>query len=164
MDIYTFKTRFENLLQPPPDHSLVNAEQAWTYFKASLREDLAEEACEELGFSVSIANHFDGKTLRSDESLFQIYFGRLIDAVKGHPWQTAEINFYYRYPMNEELHCLLAELQKQDVETAYCKSEDQNIINQKTAAIFAFADEKRRIWDAVRQLTPSSADFHFWIW
>jgi hypothetical protein len=163
MNIYTLKTQMESIVQPAPLHVLVSAEQAWGEFKKMLSEDLDEDYCEEFGFSTSLASHFDGKEVHTDENLFQIYFGRLIDADKGYPWRTAEINFYYRYEMNTELQHLLSELKQQDIEIFYCKSEDERRIRQKIDTVFAFADEKHRIWRAVRELKPILSSFHFWI-
>ncbi|HZU86731.1 MAG TPA: hypothetical protein VFF78_04580 [Anaerolineaceae bacterium] len=163
MNIYTFKTQLESELHPAPLHTLVSAEQAWGYFKTAMSEYLEDADCEELGFSASVASHYDGNKTQVDENLFQIYFGRLIDAKKGHPWHTAEINFYYRYAMNAELRSLLNELPQQDIEVAYCASEDAGIIRQKIDTVFTFADGHPAIWDAIRELSPTLASFHFWI-
>lgn len=94
MNIYTLKTQFEEMVLPSSSHTLVNAQQAWEIFKASVRDGLDENYCEELGFSTSVASYYDGKSVHYDEDQFQVYFGRLIDAEKGYPWRTAEVNFY----------------------------------------------------------------------
>jgi hypothetical protein len=163
MDIYAFKRQFEERVRPAPLEALVSAEQAWSYFKESLPETVADEACEEAGFSVSLASYFQGHQLIVDENLFQIYFGRLIDARKASSWQTAEINFYYRYEINRQLTALLASLPRQDFEIARCASDEKNLSRQKIETLAAFGDEKRAIWEAVRALKPALADFHFWI-
>jgi hypothetical protein len=162
MDISAYKIHLENMLQPAPLHALVSAEQAWAYLKTSIREPLDEDFCDEFGFSMSLASHYDGNKSVVDENLFQIYFGRLIDPAKGRAWRTAEINFYYRYPMNAQLRALLAELPQQDFEVAYCTTEEEAVIRQKIDSVFAFADQKQSIWDAVRELQPTLASYHFW--
>jgi hypothetical protein len=156
MDIYTLKIKLEGKVRPAPLQSLVSVELAWGYFKQFIRNDLDEDHCEEFGFSVSEVVH-------GEDILFQIYFGRLIDAVKEHPWRTAEINFYFEYGINSELRLLLMEYPQCDIETAYCTSEEKKVIGQKIDAVIAFADEKQRIWDAVRNLTPVNSSYHFWI-
>jgi hypothetical protein len=83
MDIFTFKLQFEQIVQPAPPHSLISAEQAWSYFKTSVKERIDDAYCEEFGFSASVASSFDGTCMHSDENLFQVYFGRMVDAEKG---------------------------------------------------------------------------------
>lgn len=163
MNIYALKIQFEQTVQPAPSHALIGAEQAWKYFEAAILQRLDDVLCEEFGFSMSAASYFDGAHVHMDENLFQVYFGRLIDAEKGQPWHTAEINFYYRYEMNARLRLLLSELRQQDIETAFCSSEDEKIICQKVDTVFAFANERRLIWDEIRDLKPVQSSFHFWI-
>ena len=163
MDIYKFKTESDRIYQPEPTHALISAEQAWAAFKAGLSEPKDEDYYDEFGFSFSLGSHYDGNKSVIDENLFQIYFGRLIDSSKGYPWRTAEINFYYRYPMNPQLRSLLAELPQQDFEVAYSTTEDPAIIRQKIGSVLAFADQKQAIWDAVRELKTALSSYHFWI-
>ena len=145
MNIFMFKMQLEQIVQPPPLHSLISAEQAWMNFKAPIKECLDEAYCEEFGFSMSMASHFDGAHILTDENLFQVYFSRLIDAKKGYSWQFADINFYYRYKMNAKLRFLLAKLRQQNIETAFCRSEDEKVIRQKFDTVFTFADEQKLI-------------------
>jgi hypothetical protein len=162
-NIYTFKAHFEELVQPAPQTAPVCAHQAWDIFRNSLLELPEDEACEELGFSMSLASHFDGHQVVVNENQFQIYFGRLVDAVKGSPWHTAEINFYYRYAMNPRLLALLAQFDLQDCETAFCKADDPERIQQKIERVCAFAAERQELWKAVQDLQPELASYHFWI-
>jgi hypothetical protein len=163
MTIYTFKSQFEQTVKPGPAHRLIHAEQAWAYLKETIHQPILQAFSEELGFSMSTASYSDGHKVQTDENLFQIYFGRLIDAVKGSPWHTAEIYFYYRYEMNARLRDLLSALQPQDVETAFLHTEDEKLVCQKMNAIFAFADQQQLFWDEVRELSPVVSSFEFLI-
>ena len=163
MNIYALKTAFEETVQPAPSHGLIAAEQAWQYFKAVLMQELDEPHCEEFGFSMSAAAYFDGNNLHIDESRFQVYFGRLIDAQKGQTWSTAEISFYYRYEMNDRLLALMNDLKQQDIETAFCSSDDPKHISQKIKTVFEFADQRHLIWNEIRELQIIQSSFQFWI-
>jgi hypothetical protein len=163
MNIFTFKQQFELIVQPPPSCALIGAKQAWENFKSAVQERLEGAHCEEVGFSMSTAAHFDGTRLHSDENLFQIYFGRLIDAEKNESWRTAEINFYYRFEMDASLRRLLSGFQPHDFEIAFCSHEPQEQINQKIETVFAFAEQRQALWDEIWAMTPVESSFHFWI-
>jgi hypothetical protein len=163
MNIYTFKNQFEQFLQPAPTHALIAAGAAWEQFKLTAQTKLDEPTCEELSFSLSHATYREGNKVRTDETLFQVYFGRLIDAQGACSWRTAEINFYYRYPMNDRLRSLLTHLHPQDLETAFCGTDDAEAIQEKINALFAYADSQVAIWDALRGMQPFQSSFHFWI-
>jgi hypothetical protein len=163
MNIYTFKKQFEEKVQPAPSQPPIAAEQAWSIFKESILQGLDETRCEEIGFSLSTASYRDGKTVRRDENLFQVYFGRLIDAEEACAWHTAEINFYYRYAMNVKLRFLLSELHQQEIEMAFCSREESGVIRQKMETFFDFAFKQKSIWDEIRCLETVQTYFHFWM-
>jgi hypothetical protein len=164
MDIATLKSRFESTLQPAPDHTLIDVQPAWEFFKTSMGEGPDGEYCEEFGFSFSEAEHFDGSRLIRNPDQFQVYFGRLIDVDDGHPWRTAEIDFYYRYAMTAELRSLLYALPVQDIETAYCKADGEDAIRRKIETVTAYADGQPAIWEALRGLEPVTSSFRFWVY
>ena len=161
MNIYHLKARLDQQIQPISGVQ-VDAEQAWAVFKSMLAEDLDENFCQELGIGFSTAIFLNGKEVVRDENTFQIYFGRLIDAVPGFAWRTAEINFYYRYPMNTRLSSLLSSLKTADFEIAFCKTDSKTEIQQKIETLFAFADGQTEIWRTVQNLT-AKASYTFWL-
>src|SRR5215208_3186162 len=61
--------------------------------------------------------------------------------------------------MNADLRSLLATLQKQRSETAYCTSEDKEIICRKIDSVITFADGQRAIWNALQELKPVRVRF-----
>ncbi|MCE1252105.1 MAG: hypothetical protein LWX83_00985 [Anaerolineae bacterium] len=163
MNIYELKNWLEQNVESTPQKNPLEAAQAWDVFKTSLNQGPDEAHCEELGFSMSAAVYLKGGNLFVDEDRFQIYFGRLIDAKINKTWRTAEIIFYYRYEMNARLIDLLSDLKQQDIETAFCSSEEKQEIFRKVETVFNFADRQQLIWDEVRRLKAVQSSFHFWI-
>ncbi len=163
MNIYTLKKQFEQMLHPAPSYTLIGAEPAWEYFTTAIKSGLDKSYCEELGFSMGMASHSEGNNGHTDENLFQVYFGRLIDAEEKSAWRTAEINFYYRYEMNANLGWLLSEHPQEDIETAFCSREDEDGVRRKIETVCVFAKERRAIWDEIRELNPVQSNYHFWI-
>lgn len=161
MNIYQLKERLDQQILPISGVQ-VSAEQAWTVFRTMLAEELDENYCQELGIGFSIANFVNGKEVVWDPNYFQIYFGRLIDAGPEHTWRTAEINFYYRYPMNTRLSSLLSTLKTTDFEIAFCKTDSKTVIQQKIAALFTFADGQTELWRAVQNLAAKPS-YTFWL-
>ena len=164
MKIAELKASFDSAIQPDPHQPIATCAQAWSLFKEFLQAFPEDENCEEFGFSFSRAKAEDGKTSKTDSNLFEVYFGRLIDAKKNLEWQTAEIDFYYRFEMNAYLSRLLAALPKEDVETAYCLTEGLPVIQQKRMEVLDFADRQNKIWEEIKKLKPASTSYHFWIW
>jgi hypothetical protein len=164
MDIYTFKKHFEGQVQPTPAQVLVSAEAAWACFLATLWEPQPAILANAAAFSAGAASYFDGHTRSVDETLFQIYFGRIIDAPPGQPWSFAELDFYYRFEMRPELRHWLTAPSAHETEIAYSLAEGEDVIRQKHADLAAFVEARHRLWDEVRELKPGTADFHFWIW
>jgi hypothetical protein len=164
MKIGDLKLTFESAIQPDPLQPIVGCAAAWAYFKDFLQLFPEGDENEEFGFSFSFANINDGITSRIESNLFQVYFGRLIDAEKNSEWRTAEINFYYRFEMNETLSELLALLPKEDVETAYYFKEGLSVIHKKQAKVVDFADSQQEIWKELKHLKPTLASYHFWVW
>lgn len=164
MKISEFKQTFDKAIQPDPLQPIVDCAQAWTWFKEFLNLFPEGEENEELGFSFSFATINDGISSRIEPDLFQVYFGRLIDAEKNFSWRTAEIDFYCRFPMNANLSALLANLPKEDVETAFYINEGLPSINKKKAEVIDFADKQSKIWEEIKQLEPTLASYHFWVW
>lgn len=167
MTIHQYRAQFDEAVQMFASSPRA-AEQTWNYFKHSTRQALSEEYCEEIGFVASIHQWHDGRELHQDETLFSIYFGRLIDneGCRGADWNVAEIDCYFVYEMNEELLVLNDHLQKVgfQIEDAYCKADGNETIQRKIEDIFTFADERTRIWDAVRELVPSKVNCHFFLY
>jgi|WetSurMetagenome_2_1015567.scaffolds.fasta_scaffold443630_1 hypothetical protein len=164
MNLSELKKSFESVIQPDPLQPIVECSLAWAYFKAFLLQFPEGEEWDEFGVSFSFANINDGITSRTDPNLFQVYFGRLIDAEKNIGWSTAEIDFYYHFEMNPRLSVLLAALPKEDVETNYGVSEGMPVIQQKMAEVMGFADQQTEIWNEIKQLKPILASYHFWVW
>jgi hypothetical protein len=164
MNIFELKQYFDSNIQPDPLGSIAACDQAWNHFKKFLQLFPEGESCEEFGISFGFANINDGLTSWVDQELFQVYFGRLIDGEKDAGWCTAEIDFYYRFEMNEKLSALLAALPKEDVETAYCLAEGQSVIHKKQLEIIEYADAQVEIWEEIKKQTPKVADYHFWNW
>src|SRR5688572_31851105 len=103
MNIYTYKAQFEQLMcavDSPP-----SIEQAWAYFKDSIRQGLEENYIDQIGFSAGYAGDFDSKKLavNYDKDIFRVWFGRVIDAEKPATWRFAEIDFYFHYQINDKL-------------------------------------------------------------
>lgn len=164
MKIGELKGNFDSVIQSDPHQPIVACAQAWTHFKTFIGLFPEGVENEEFGFSFSLATINDGITSKINPNMFQVYFGRLIDAKKNLEWQSAEIDFYYRFEMNENLSRLLAALPKEDVETAYSLTEGLPAIQQKRTQVFDFADHQIEIWEEIKQLTPANASYHFWIW
>ena len=164
MNIGELKKTYNNAIQPDPLQPIVECSQAWTHFKNFLPLIPEGSENEEFGFSFSLANINDGITSKIDPNLFQVYFGRLIDAEKGSDWRTAEINFYYRYQLTEKLQKLLNALPCENVETAYYYTEGQPAIFNKRAEVLNFADQQTKIWAEIKPLKPTLASYHFWVW
>jgi hypothetical protein len=163
MNIYTFQKQFIQQVQPPPTGQLIGPLAAWNFLKDAVRSKLDEPTCTEFGFAISAATHFDGKQLLIDENQFQVYFGALIDAARNQAWHTAEINFYYRYPMYAGLRQILLHLQQQEIETAFCSHDDPVSIQKKLNSVFTFADGQTETWRAIQDIEPAQTNFHFWI-
>jgi hypothetical protein len=164
MNIGELKKSYNNAIQPDPLQPIVECSLAWGCFKEllTLVPDGAEN--EEFGFSFGLANINDGITSKIDPNLFQVYFGRLIDAEKGSGWSTAEIDFYYRFEMTDNLRKLLNALPCENVETAYFFKEGQPAISDKRTEVVYFADLQTEIWAEIRPLKPTLASYHFWVW
>ncbi len=161
MDIYQLKTRFEAIPSSTPSPATVEA--LWRLYSETLREQVDEEDCEEYGFSAGVAEYRDGSRVVRDEGLFQIYFGRLIDARKGCAWHTAEMYAYIRYPMNTDFVRLLEEMGDFDVGDAFRLSGGEALIRQKLDAFSASVDQKQNLWTAVRAHSPTLQDVQFTI-
>ena len=164
MTIHQYQAQFEETMRRAASSPQVT-EQAWNYFKDSIKRTLSEEYCEEIGFVASVHEWYDGKKLHRDETLFSVYFGRLIDNERrrGANWNVAEIDCYFLYEMSEELSNLNAHLQKVgfQIEDAYCKADANEAIQRKIEAIFTFADERTQLWDAIRELVPIKVNYNF---
>ncbi len=164
MNIGDLKKSFNHAIQPDPLQPILECSQAWGYFKDLLPLVPEGSENEEFGFSFSLATINDGKKSQIDPNLFQVYFGRLIDAEKGSDWSTAEINFYYRYEMTDNLRKLLNALPADNIETAYLFSEGLPAISNKRAKVLNFADRQTGIWAEIKPLKPTLASYHFWVW
>jgi len=166
MNIYGYKAQFEAAMQTAVSLPLGAAEQAWHYFKQSLQNGLDEDYCDEIGFVVGTPKHFIGATMHYDENLFEVYFGRTLDNVNRRPWDVAEIDCTFSYEMNEGLRLLAEELRatEHQIEVGYCKADAEETIREKIDAVIIFADEKRVLWDTIRELTPTKVDTHFWLY
>jgi hypothetical protein len=163
MDIYSYKSQLECLVKPAPEDALVNAKQAWEFIKQSLVEAIDGENYEELGFSISLASYFEGKTLLINENQFELYIGRLIDADPGISWRTAEINFYYFYEMNPRIRSLLDGDQNTDIEVAYNTTDGKEDIHKKIDTFIGFVDSKQAVLEILRDLVPVRSSYSFWL-
>lgn len=157
MNIYSFKSQFEAETAP------LGIETLWKYLGSWVRTNPDQEYCEEFSFSVSEAEYMDGKKIIRDDTLFQVYFGRLIDAEKNSPWNSAEINIYLRYKMAPELRVLLNELKTCEIEDAYRLSDDKGLIFRKLDQFIAFIDTQADVWTALRNHTPVLREIQFFI-
>jgi len=164
MKIGELKQTFDTAIQPDPQQPIVECNLAWQYFKQFSNHFPEGDENEEFGFSFSFANINDGVNSRVEPNLFQVYFGRLIDAKKGFLWRTAEINFYFHFKMNENLSRLLAALPTEDVETAFFINEGLPVILKKEAQVTEFADSQPEIWKEINHIEPVLASYHFWVW
>jgi hypothetical protein len=163
MDIYSYKSQLESLVKPAPDQTLVNARLAWEFIKPSLLEAIDGENYEELGFSISLASYFEGKTLLINEDQFEFYIGRLIDADPGINWRTAEINFYYFYEMNPELRSLLNGDQNPDIDVAYNTTDGKEEIYKRVDTFIGFVDSKQAVLEILRDLVPVRSSYSLWL-
>jgi hypothetical protein len=161
MDIYTLKTRFEAIPSSPP--SPVAVEAVWRLYVETLREQVEDEDSEEFGFSAGVAEYRVGSRVIRDESLYQVYFGRLIDARKGCAWQTAEMWTYVRYPMNRASLGGAEKLDEVNVEGALRLSEGGTLIRQKLDAYMGSIAQIENLWAAVRTKSPHLLDVQFTI-
>jgi hypothetical protein len=163
MDIYSYKLALESLVKPGPDQTLVNVNQAWEYFKESLGVMIEDENYEELGFSIGAAYYYEDKTLRINEDQFEVYLGRLIDAVSGISWRTAEINFYYFYKMNPELRSKLKEVQNPEIEVAYNITNEKEDVFKNTDTFVSLVESNQAVLEIIRDLIPIKASYSFWL-
>jgi hypothetical protein len=154
MDIYTFKKQFKAAMQP--ENPSLPLEQTWEVFKQFLIQQVEQEYCEEFSFGTGLVS-------RKSEDRYQIYFGRLIDAVKECRWQTAEINLYIEYKMDPAIRQLLPELPAQDIEDATRISDDQALIRQKLEGFIDAVDQLIPLFHILQNRTPVLREIQFYL-
>jgi|WetSurMetagenome_2_1015567.scaffolds.fasta_scaffold791550_1 hypothetical protein len=161
MDIYNLKARFDAIQPSSPSPACVEA--VWRLYSETLREQVEDEDSEEFGFSAGVAEYRVGSRVVRDESLYQVYFGRLIDARKGCAWQTAEMWTYVRYPMNQVSLGVAEKLDEVCVEGALRLSDGGALIRQKLDAYMGSIAQIEDLWAAVRTQPPLLLDVQFTI-
>jgi hypothetical protein len=161
MDIYQLKTQFEAIHPSTPSPATVAA--LWRLYSETLREQVDDEDSEEYAFSAGVAEYRNGSRIIRDESLYQVYFGRLIDARKGCAWHTGEMYAFVRYPINRDFLCLIHDLGDFNVENAFRLSDGETVVRKKLDAFLASIDQQIGLWAAVRTHMPILQDIQFTI-
>jgi len=161
MDIYSLKAPYSAIPQSTP--SPADVEALWRLYTETLREQVDGEDCEEFGFSAGVAEYRVGSRVVRVESLYQVYFGRLIDARKGCAWHTGEMVAYIRYPMNRDFLGVSDELGDFDVEDAFRLSGGEALIREKLDAFVDSIAQIDILWAAVQAQPPLLLDVQFTI-
>ena len=164
MQIGLFRKEYDRFFGSCSETAELTCEQAWRGFKDFLELRPDGEFCEEIKFCVDLIDKHsqihDGHT----GTLLQIYFGRLIDARKGQPWATIEIDFYFNVSIAGPLPHWAGESNVINKEFCLCLDHDADHLRWQMAEFIQYVDQLSALWQTVHESSPESADHHFFVY
>jgi hypothetical protein len=162
--IGSFRNQFDELFESHSPDSQKDCREVWLKFARFLFQEPENWKSEEVAINLGDTTGKEVKLPTKEPSLFQVYFGRLIDANPGMAWKTVEINFYFRYEKNDRLNQWLHSMSLQEKEIYINLAEGPKVIKSKREELIRYADAQTALWDELSRLQPVAEDHYFYVW